>query len=73
MTLRPARQRPRSQMKAAIRRPNLQGNCLEAAESMRDMLHELNAMTEYKTKPYLEKRSGKPAGDTMILDFKPES
>ena len=42
---------------------------MEAAESLRAMLHELNDMTEYKTKPYLESQDGSAFGGTRILDF----
>ena len=42
---------------------------MEAAESLRDMLHELNSLAEYKTKPYLEGQDKTAADDTMILDF----
>lgn len=43
---------------------------MEAAESLRDMLHELNNLAEYKTKPYLGSQDKKDeSDDTMILDF----
>jgi PAS domain S-box-containing protein len=45
---------------------------MEAAESLRNMLHKLNAMTEYKTRPYLKYKDGSDSMETRILDF-PES
>jgi len=48
---------------------DLLASSMEAAETLRDMLHELNGMTEYKTKPYLENQEGNAAGDARILDF----
>lgn len=42
---------------------------MQAAETLRDLLLELNSMTEYKTRPYLEGQSGTAAGETRILDF----
>lgn len=47
----------------------LLGSSIEAAESLRDMLNELNSMAVYKTRPYLETKDNSPADDTMILDF----
>lgn len=41
---------------------------MEAAETLRTMLHDLNGMTEYKTRPYLENQAGTLAGDARILD-----
>lgn len=43
---------------------------LNAAQSLRDMLHDLNAMTEYKTKPYLQTKSeNRTPDEARILDF----
>jgi hypothetical protein len=42
---------------------------LEAAETLRTMLHDLNGMTEYKTRPYLENQRGSEVGDARILDL----
>ncbi len=43
---------------------------LEAAESLRHMLHELNDMTEYRTVPYVIDREGAVGDDQRILDLK---
>lgn len=43
---------------------------MAAAESLRDMLRELNSLTEYKTRPYLETQNKTAeSDDAMILDF----
>jgi hypothetical protein len=41
---------------------------MEAAETLRTMLHDLNGMTEYKTRPYLENQEGTAVGGARILD-----
>ena len=43
---------------------------LEAAESLRHMLHELNDMTEYRTVPYIIDREGILGDGQRILDVK---
>ncbi|MEI7435359.1 MAG: PAS domain S-box protein [bacterium] len=43
---------------------------LEAAESLRHMLHELNDMTEYRTVPYIIDRDGEVSKNQRILDVK---
>lgn len=48
---------------------DLLSSSVEAATSLGQMLHALNARTEYKTKPYLEAREGSTVGETRILDF----
>jgi PAS domain S-box-containing protein len=42
---------------------------LEAAESLRKMLHELNGMTEYRTTPYMESHQTGASGEARILAF----
>lgn len=43
---------------------------MEAAESMRSMLHDLNTLTEYRTRPYLEGSEGLEGPETRILDLR---
>jgi PAS domain S-box-containing protein len=48
---------------------DLLSSSMEAAETLRTMLHDLNGMTEYKTRPYLESQGGSEVGDARILDL----
>ena len=48
---------------------DLLSSSMEAAETLRTMLHDLNGMTEYKTRPYLENQGGPEFGDARILDL----
>jgi two-component system cell cycle sensor histidine kinase/response regulator CckA len=47
---------------------DLLSSSMEAAETLRTMLHDLNGMTEYKTRPYLENQEGTAVGGARILD-----
>jgi two-component system cell cycle sensor histidine kinase/response regulator CckA len=48
---------------------DLLSSSIEAAETLRTMLHDLNNMTEYKTRPYLENQGGTSVGGARILDL----
>lgn len=51
----------------------LLSSSIEAAESMRRMLHDLNQMAEYRTKSYIEGRDEFGYSNIRILDFKPSN
>ena len=46
---------------------------VEAAESLRTMLHRLNDIAEYKTTAYIEGRGADGISESRILDVKPAS